>query len=174
MGPRAPSWRIGRACSLLFSAMTTVSRTRRVLNTAADAAWGADVLASGAVVAQGFANFYVITTKPDAETVRAVNLMKGRPPGQVGSITGPPAVLRDVWDFSRLPAGLSRRRVLNLMDAFWGLGPFGFRGPAAASVPAHLSLVEDGVRTAQVIAPGYTCPSNDFLRRSLHACDADL
>jgi hypothetical protein len=35
--------------------------------------------------------------------VRDVNLMKGRPPGQVGSITGPPAALTRACDLERLP-----------------------------------------------------------------------
>ena len=32
-----------------------------------------------------------------------MNVMKGRPPGQVGSITGPPASIPEVWDLDRLP-----------------------------------------------------------------------
>ena len=53
----------------------------------ASCATAARQLSAGAVVANAFANFYVITTRSDAETVRRVNVMKGRPPGQVGSIT---------------------------------------------------------------------------------------
>ncbi|HYI58261.1 MAG TPA: hypothetical protein VEX66_08845 [Microlunatus sp.] len=125
-------------------------------------------LAAGAVVAHGFANFYVISTRADAATVRDVNLMKGRPAGQVGSLTGPPAVLREAWQLSRLPDGLSPRTVIGLVDAFFSLGPFGFRGPAAGWVPTHLSEPDGDVRTAQVIAPGYRCPSNDFLAAATH------
>src|SRR6185312_5307780 len=66
-----------------------------------DASWAAAQLAGGNTVAHAFANFYVITTRADADTVRGVNLMKGRPPGQVGSITGPPAALPGVWDLDR-------------------------------------------------------------------------
>jgi hypothetical protein len=127
-------------------------------------------LAEGAIVAQGFGNFYVITTRGDAETVRRVNLMKGRPPAQVGSITGPPASIPSVWDLDKLPDGLSPQQALNLVDAFFSLGPFGFRGPAAVHVPAHLTFPEGSVRTAQVIAPGYACPSNVFLSHAARLC----
>jgi hypothetical protein len=79
-----------------------------------------------------------------------------------------------VRDWSQLPAGLTRRRVLGLIDTLFELGPFGLRGPAAADVPAHLIQLDAGVRTAQVIAPGYACPSNDFLARSLDAVGDDI
>ncbi len=131
-------------------------------------------LADGAVVAHAFANFYVITTRGEAETVRRVNLMKGRPPGQVGSITGSPAALWEAWDLDRLPDGLDPRTLRTLVDTFFALGPFGFRGPAAASVPPHLTFTEGGMVTAQVITPGYACPSNRFLGRARRACGDDL
>ena len=134
----------------------------------------AHALADGAVVAQGFANFYVITTRPDDATVRSVNVLKGRPPHQVGSITTTPSRLHMLFDWTRLPAGLGRGAVLDLMDALFQLGPFGFRGPAAAHVPDHLTEDDAGVRTAQVIAPGYSCPSNAFLGASLAAIHDDL
>ena len=53
---------------------------RHVLSDYHDVAWGAVSLAGGGIVAQGFANFYVITTRPDEATVRRVNRMKGCPP----------------------------------------------------------------------------------------------
>lgn len=147
---------------------------RPVITDPVDAARAADQLAAGFVVAHGFANFYAITTRADAETVRRVNQLKGRPADQVGSITGPPAGLADAFDLTALPTGLSRRRALDLLDAFFTLGPFGFRGPAAAGVPDHLTASDSGIRTAQVIAPGYTCPSNDFLSRALRRTGDDL
>jgi hypothetical protein len=142
-------------------------RSRLVLQDPGDVAATAARLTAGAVVAHGFANFYVITTRPDAEVVRGVNLLKGRPPGQVGSIVTTPARIPSVWDWSRLPRELARDDVLGLIDALFALGPFGFRGPAADDVPDHLTQDDAGVRTAQVIAPGYACPSNGFLVESL-------
>jgi hypothetical protein len=151
------------------------TRHRRwLINEPGDAARAAEALAGGAVVANAFGNFYVITTRADADTVRRVNVMKGRPPGQVGSITGPPNALADVWDLSALPDGLSRRTVLNLVDTFFSLGPFGFRGPAAPGLPPHLTFPEGEISTAQVIAPGYACPSNLFLSHALQATGDDL
>jgi tRNA A37 threonylcarbamoyladenosine synthetase subunit TsaC/SUA5/YrdC len=134
----------------------------------------AAALADGGVVAQGFANFYVITTRPDAATVRGVNVLKGRPPHQVGSITTTPSRLHLPFDWGRLPAGLDRGTARDLMDALFALGPFGFRGPAADHVPAHLTEPDGPMRTTQVIAPGYRCPSNDFLAASLAATREDL
>ena len=112
-----------------------------------DRATAAHPVADGGIVAQAFANFYVITTRGDAETVRRVNVMKGRPPGQVGSITGPPAAIWEAWDLDRLPDGLPPRAVRTLVDTFFGLGPFGFRGPAAAAVPPHLTFPEGDITT---------------------------
>ena len=156
-----------------MTALATSLRPLLIEDPAASAAvaWR---LAEGGVVGHGFANFYVITTRADAETVRKVNVMKGRPPGQVGSITGPPAALWEVWDLDRLPDGLTARSVRTLVDTFFALGPFGFRGPAADSVPSHLTFPECGINTAQVIAPGYSCPSNRFLSQARWACGDEL
>lgn len=134
----------------------------------------ADWLAAGTVVAHGFANFYAITARPEAESVQKVNRMKGRPAGQAGSVTVPPSAIPDLFDWTALPTGLTRRRVLGVLDSLYGTGPFGFRGPAASSIPGHLTVIEDGVRTVQVIAPGYACPANAFLARCLDAAGTDL
>ena len=147
---------------------------RQLVDRSAHATSAAGALASGAVVGTAFANLYALVTRPDAETVRDVNLMKGRPPWQVGSITAPPSAIPGLWDFTQLPPGLTRRSVLQVVDAFFALGPFGFRGPAAGHVPTHLSSVDAGVRTAQVIAPGYRCPSNQLLGRALQATGEDF
>jgi tRNA A37 threonylcarbamoyladenosine synthetase subunit TsaC/SUA5/YrdC len=157
--------------------MSITELTRRSVSTRLttdDAAYAAQALADGKIVAHGFANFYAITTRADEHTVRRVNVMKGRPPRQVGSITGPPSAVPDVWDLSALPDGLTRRSVLQLLDVFFGMGPFGFRGPAADHIPEHLTLADGAISTAQVIAPGYACPSNEFLRRALSATGDDL
>ena len=156
--------------------MTALAASVRplMIEDAAACATTARQLAEGAVVAHAFANFYVITTRVEAETVRRVNVMKGRPPDQVGSITGSPAALWEVWDLDELPDGLDLRTLRTLVDTFFALGPFGFRGPAAPSVPPHLTLPEGGITTAQVIAPGYACPSNTFLGRARRACGDDL
>jgi hypothetical protein len=147
---------------------------RLVLSDPRDVEITAAALGAGAVVGHAFGNFYVITTRPDAATVRAVNLLKGRPVGQVGSITTTPLRIPRVYDWSALPVGLAAHDVLGLMDALFAAGPFGFRGPAAPHVPDHLTQLDAGVRTAQVIAPGYACPSNDFLAASLRAARTDL
>lgn len=144
---------------------------RAVVSNADHATWAAAEVAAGAVAAHGFANLYAITTRADPATVRRVNQMKGRPADQVGSITGPPSVVHDAWDFRALPDGLTRGSVLRVVDAFFRLGPIGFRGPAAAAVPQHLRAPAGEVSTAQVIAPGYACPSNAFLSRARRATD---
>lgn len=79
-----------------------------------------------------------------------------------------------MYDWSQLPVGLTHRQVLGLIDTVFTLGPFGLRGPAAAHVPRHLVQLDAGVPTTQIIAPGYACPSNDFLARSLEAVGEDM
>ena len=143
---------------------STLAPSRRLLvGRPLDARRAAMALAEGDVVGQGFANLYVLTTRPDRGTVRRVNVMKGRPPEQVGSITTTPSRIPDVYDWSALPDGVTRRSILGVIDTFYGMGPFGFRGPAAPHVPPHLTLPDGGITTAQVISPGYACPSNEFL-----------
>ncbi|WP_433124149.1 hypothetical protein ACQPWW_18325 [Micromonospora sp. CA-240977] len=138
-----------------------------------DVAVAARALARGAVVAAAFANFYVIVTRPDAATVRRVNLAKGRPAQQVGSITTAIGRIPGMFDWTRISPRLPVGRVRALMDALYGAGPFGFRGPAAERLPEHLTQVDQGLRTTQVIAPGLTCPSNVFFERALAETGSD-
>ncbi|SCL35251.1 tRNA A37 threonylcarbamoyladenosine synthetase subunit TsaC/SUA5/YrdC [Micromonospora nigra] len=138
-----------------------------------DVAVAARALAAGAVVATGFGNMYALVTRPDPATVRRVNLAKGRPAGQVGSVTTVPARIAALYDWAQVPRRLPVRRVRHLMDILYAAGPFGFRGPAAAGLPDHLTRLDGAVRTVQVIAPGPACPSNLFLARALAETGAD-
>jgi hypothetical protein len=61
--------------------------TTLTLSNSADSEYTAHAIAAGAVVGHAFGNFNVITTRPDAAVVGGVNLMKGRPADQVGSLT---------------------------------------------------------------------------------------
>ena len=108
--------------------MTVLATTTRplLIDDPAACAAAARQLADGVVVAHAFANFYAITTRGDAQTMRRVNGMKGRPPGQVGSITGSPAAVWEAWDLDRLPDGLDPRRLRTLVDSFFSLGPSAF------------------------------------------------
>src|SRR5215468_7350163 len=133
----------------------------------ADADRAATAIARGAIVGHAFGNFYVITTRPDADVVRSVNLMKGRPADQVGSLTTTRCRMGRLFDWSLLPEGLPRGIVTELIDRLYSLGPFGFRGPAAAHIPDHLAAYDGDIRTTQVIAPGYMCPSNRMLQRAM-------
>jgi hypothetical protein len=152
---------------------TSSDRTPLVTDLA-NARTAAAQLAAGAAVAHGFGNFYAITSRGNADCVRRVNVMKGRPPEQVGSVTVPPARIAEVFDWDALPEGMSRACVDELFDAFFGLGPFGFRGPARAGIVDQLTSMDGDIRTTQVIAPGYACPSNSFLELAVEACDGDL
>jgi hypothetical protein len=102
----------------------------------------------------------VIVSRPDAATVRRVNLAKGRPADQVGSITTAFDRIPDCYDWTALDPRLDPGRLRALLAHLHGRGPFGFRGPAAAHIPEHLTQVDRGIRTTQVIAPGRACPSN--------------
>jgi hypothetical protein len=134
----------------------------------------AHALARGAVVGHAFGNIYMIATRPDAEMVRRANVLTGRAPGAAGSVTTTRPHIPGLFDWSRLPFGLNPTAVMELMDALYRLGPFGFRGPAAAHLPDHLTSPDHGGRSLQVLAPGYRCPSNRFLARALDLSDSDF
>ncbi len=140
-----------------------MARDRLYLGAPEDERVAVDCVRAGELVGTGFANFYALIARPDVDAVRHANRRKGRPPEQVGSVVTTPIRIPDVFDWSRLPAELHRDAVLGLMDACFAQGPFGFRGPAADGIPGHLTQADAGVRTTQVIAPGYSCPSNAFL-----------
>jgi hypothetical protein len=77
-----------------------------LLDDADDVQEAAAALAAGGAVGQAFGNFYVLTTRPDASTVRRINLLKGRPPDQVGSVVTTPLRIPLLFDWSALPDGL--------------------------------------------------------------------
>src|SRR4029079_19722002 len=104
----------------------TATERRLLLSHAGDLEAMAQELARDAVVGHAFGNFYVITTRPDADVVRGVNLMKGRPVDQVGSLTPTLPLIPTVYDWSKLPAGLTRETVTAIMNRLFGMGPFGF------------------------------------------------
>jgi hypothetical protein len=144
------------------------------LGEAADEAAVADRLARGDMVGIGFGNFYALATRTEVDAVRAANRRKGRPLGQVGSLVTTPGRVATAFDWSALPAELDRSAALGLLDTLFAVGPFGFRGPAADTVPDHLSATDSGVRTTQLIGPGYTCPSSSFLAACLHRTGGDV
>ena len=127
----------------------------------------ADGLARGAVVAHGFGQFYVLMTRPDASTVGKMNLWKGRPVDQVGSICSSPLLIESLFDWQQVSPKIDKTKLLALMDALMALGPFGFRGPAAEDIPTHLSSIDGDCRTTQVIVPGYRCPSQALITESM-------
>ncbi|MYS06706.1 hypothetical protein GTW71_09725 [Streptomyces sp. SID6041] len=145
------------------------TRTARelVLGRAEDVRRAVEALGEGAAVAHGFGNFYAMTARPERDVVERINRIKGRPAAQVGSVTTVRARVRSLFDWTRLPDQLPRRQVEDLMEELFTLGPFGFRGAAAPHVPPHLTTVQDGVNTVQLIGPGYRCPSNGFLDEAL-------
>lgn len=145
-----------------------------VLGDAVAEARAARALAAGSTVGVGFANLYALVSGADAATVRRVNVGKGRPTGQVASVTTTPARVLDAWDLDRLPSGLSPADVRAIVDAFFARGPFGFRGPARSGLPTCLTADDGGLPTAQLIAPGYACPANAFLQRALVETGDDL
>ena len=130
-------------------------------------------LASGGAVAHGFGNFYAITARPDAAVVQGINRLKGRPLDQAGSVVTTPWRFDALFDWERLPPGLTRVQVLQLMEHLYTLGPFGFRGPARTAMPDILTAMDGGIRTTQVIHPGLRCPSNAWIARALQSTRCD-
>jgi hypothetical protein len=128
-----------------------------------DRSFAAHATALGAALFYGFGNFVALAGRPEWDTVLRINRLKGRADAQVGSATTTRPHFEGVFAWERLPPGIDRERVLALIDDFYELGPMGFRGPAVDAVPDHLASVQDGVRTVQLIAPGYACPSNGLI-----------
>jgi hypothetical protein len=139
----------------------------------ADADRAAAAIARGAIVGHAFGNLYVISSRPDADVVQKVNLLKGQPADQVGSVTTTRCLMPRLFDWSRLPEGLTREAVGALIDRLYCIGPFGLRGPAAAHLPEHLASYDGDIRTTRLIAPGYACPSNTLLHRAMQALDVE-
>ncbi|MFF5701822.1 L-threonylcarbamoyladenylate synthase [Streptomyces sp. NPDC012794] len=146
---------------------TRTNGRRLVLDDAEDVRAAAGALAEGCAVAHGFGNLYAVTAGADRAAVERVSRLKGRPEGQVASVTTVRERVLSLFDWSRVPAALPRRQLGQLVEELFLLGPFGFRGPAAAHVPRHLTEVRDGVATVRLVGPGYRCPSNGFLAEAL-------
>jgi hypothetical protein len=132
-----------------------------------DIKFAAHALSFGIPVFHGFGNFYALTFYPHPEVIRSVNAAKGRPLEQIASITTTKEHLAELFDWEKLPFGFSRNQIMSMMNAFFEMGPFGFRGPAAISVDKHLTKEIESKRTIQVIAAGYHCPSNELLTEAL-------
>ncbi|MET0494240.1 MAG: hypothetical protein ABW000_14025 [Actinoplanes sp.] len=116
----------------------------------------AGAVRDGTLVATAFGNFYAILAAPSLASMHAVNRAKGRPADQIGSITTDPARIPAMFD-GPMPDALT---------ALAAAGPIGFRGPAAAHLPGHLTQVVNGVRTTQVVTPGTACPANALFTRA--------
>ena len=151
-------------------------RVNIILNMAAqaDRRMAAIATTSGAALFYGFGNFCALAALPSLESMQRVNRMKGRPPAQAGSVTTDPERAHLVFDWEQLTDGLTRGTVEDVMADFLTLGPIGFRGPAASRVPEHLTVVDQGIRTAQLISPGYRCASNSLIGEILDRSREDL
>ncbi len=143
------------------------------LGDAVDEELAARAVALGAIACHGFGNMYAISTHPAQLVVRYVNQVKGRPPDQVGSVTTIRQHIPELFDWSKLPEPLTRKRVMELIDRLFEVGPFGFRGPAADHIPDHLTSMDGDIRTTQLIGAGYRCPSRRFMARCLERVDAN-
>lgn len=148
-------------------------RTHLSYQNASDIQAAVSALTRGVAIGHGFGNFYAITAKPDTDTVRMINRMKGRPLDQPGSITTTPWRMHGLFNWDRLPAGLPASKVCELMERLWTLGPFGFRGPARDGLPEILTATDNDLVTTQIIYPGLSCPSNKFIGQSLQALGVD-
>ncbi len=121
----------------------------------------------GAPMIYHFGNFIAIAAHPHPKAVEYVNITKGRPKNQTGSITTVRKYIQHLFDWSKVPKEINRQKLMKLIDDLYKLGPFGFRGPAAKNIPNHLTKKENGIRTVQLITPGYRCLSNRLVKKIL-------
>jgi tRNA A37 threonylcarbamoyladenosine synthetase subunit TsaC/SUA5/YrdC len=133
----------------------------------------AEAAADGAALFYAFGNFCALAARPDVDSMRAMNRLKGRPENQVGSVTTTPEKAASVFDWDNLP-GLSKRLVTAVMSDLHALGPIGFRGPAAAHIPDHLTQRDGETRTVQLISPGDRCPSNALVAETLERANEEI
>ena len=144
------------------------------LSYSSDRRAAARATAGGAALFYGFGNFCALAALPDRTSVLRINRLKGRPLAQAGSVTSDPSRLALAFDWNRVPRGLEPEIVLSMMADFQALGPIGFRGPASAAVPEHLSVMDGQARTVQHISPGVRCRSNALVREVLELTGEDL
>jgi tRNA A37 threonylcarbamoyladenosine synthetase subunit TsaC/SUA5/YrdC len=162
-----------RSDVLIRLGRTNWRETRLDLADPEDRAFAVRATALGAALFYSFGNFCAIAAHPRLESVQRVNLLKGRPIDQVGSVTTTRDRIDRLFAWDRLPDGLTRERVMSLIDDFYERGPMGFRGPAAPGIPDQVASVDDGIRTTQIIAPGYRCPSNELVGAVLDEIEED-
>src|SRR4051812_21197109 len=128
----------------------------------------AEATAAGAALFYAFGNFCALAARPDLASLRAMNALKGRPRDQVGSVTTTPERANKVFDWGAVKLPWSP--LMATMADLQALGPIGFRGPAAAWVPEHLT--SNG--TVQLISPGDRCPSNALVSDVLDLIGEDV
>jgi hypothetical protein len=132
----------------------------------------AEATADGLALFYAFGNFCALAARPELESLRAMNVLKGRPLDQVGSVTTTPERVKRVFDWDRvtLPWGA----LVAVMADLHALGPIGFRGPAGQRIPEHLTVPDRGVKTVQLISPGDACPSNGLVGDVLDLIGEDV
>jgi hypothetical protein len=101
---------------LAVLARTVWRRTKLDLADQGEREVAARAAALGAALFYSFGNFCAIAAHPRRESVVRVNLLKGRPENQVGSVTTTRDRFQLLFDWSALPDGLSRASVSALMD----------------------------------------------------------
>ena len=144
------------------------------LSVPSDRRAAARATAGGAALFYGFGNFCALAALPDHTSVLRINRLKGRPPAQAGSVTSDPQRMALAFDWSRVPRHFEPELLISMMADFQALGPIGFRGPAAALVPDHLTVSDGGMRTVQHISAGVRCRSNALVREVLELTGEDL
>jgi hypothetical protein len=141
---------------------------------ASDRRLAAAATVRGAALFYGFANFCALAALPSRASMQRVNLLKGRPLSQAGSVTSDPSRKQLPFDWERLPPGLTPEIVMAVIEDFHSLGPIGIRGPAASWVPDHLTAANAGVPTVQHISPGVRCRSNALIADILDRTGEDV
>jgi hypothetical protein len=173
---RHPGWGVvGQSDTHILDLVRRTDWTRSALTITEPAHLdlAARAVALGGIVVYPFGNLYVFSARPAESLVRYVNLVKGRPPEQTGSVVTTPERMPALFDWTRLPEGLDAARVQTLIRGLSELGPFGFRGPAAAHLPHFLTADDRGVRTVQFVSPGTASPCNQLFARVLDSIPED-
>ena len=103
---RHPGWNVankGDARVRDLVRRTDWTRSALTITDPAHLELAARAVALGGVVVYPFGNLYVFSARPAESLVRYVNLVKGRPPEQTGSVVTTPERMPALFDWSRLP-----------------------------------------------------------------------
>ena len=146
-------------------AATDWTQTTLDLADAADRTLAAHATALGVALFYSFGNFCAIAAHPRWDSVKRVNLLKGRPENQVGSLTSTRDRFERLFDWSLLPDGLDRAARARADGRLLRARPDGLPRPGGAPRPRPPHLARRRAADDAGDRPGLPVPVERAARR---------